>query len=161
MKLDNQHALPPGWGLASLRAGIRDLDQVWISDAMLPTTAGMIGVAPWKFCLTHEGEWIASFFVVPDPPDRGVVCMLIGRAAYDLNWRRPGLIREARAHFLNVRHAFRELRAWVRVDDEKAEAFAKWFGFRLDCGPATGIAPDGADANLMLWRREWAAAEQR
>jgi hypothetical protein len=46
-----------------------------------------------------------------------------------------------------------ELRAWVASDDARAIRFAECFGFRLDCGPATGFSPTGRDMSLFLWRR--------
>ncbi len=46
-----------------------------------------------------------------------------------------------------------ELRAWVVSGAAREERFASWFGFRLDCGPASGYGPSGQDMNLWLWRR--------
>ncbi|AGH16031.1 hypothetical protein DVVG_00045 [Dunaliella viridis virus SI2] len=47
-----------------------------------------------------------------------------------------------------------ELRAFILTDEPMHERFASWFGFRLDCGPATGYSATGRDMNLWLWRRQ-------
>ena len=46
-----------------------------------------------------------------------------------------------------------ELRAWVLTGEAREERFARRFGFRLDCGPASGFSPTGRDMSLWLWRR--------
>lgn len=153
MKLITGSAFPAGWGIHSLRAAVRDRDQIYFTDELVAQTITAATISQWRWHLMDRGEWVASFWVLPDPPDRGYVCMVVGKAADRINWRRKSNVLEALKHYLAIRPAYRELRCWVRVEDLRAKSFAEKMGFRVDCGPATGIDHDGSDANLMLWRR--------
>lgn len=91
--------------------------------------------------------------VVPEPafPDRG---WFVAYASQELT--SPFAIRPMLKLYSDLQRLgpYRELRAWVLADDTRDEEFAKWHGFELDCGPASGFGPAGQNMNLWLWRRE-------
>ena len=108
--------------------------------------------AKWAWTLEDdEGEFVASMAIMPDVNRRGWFVSYPGariRSSAELRplFRLYTIFRDSGA-------VYDELRAWVASEDERAIRFAEWFGFRLDCGPATGFSPTGRDLSLYLWRR--------
>lgn len=108
--------------------------------------------ATWQWGMTIDGEFLAGAAVVPDPAyvDRGWLCAYPGELLESI-WQIMPLIRLTRD--LQRLGPYREMRAWILDGAEVEERFASWMGFRLDCGPASGLSPMGRDMNLWLWRR--------
>ena len=108
-------------------------------------------VARWAFTLEDDdGEFVASMCIVHDGPRRGWFSSFPGASIKSAGQLRP-LFRMFRA-FTESGACYDELRAWVCPDDKQAVRFAEWFGFELDCGPATGLSPTGRDMCLYIWR---------
>jgi hypothetical protein len=108
--------------------------------------------AKWAWTLENDrGEFVASMAIMPDVGRRGWFVSYPGagiQSAAELRalFRLYTIFRDSGA-------VYDELRAWVVCDDARAIRFAEWFGFRLDCGPATAFSPTGRDMSLYLWRR--------
>jgi hypothetical protein len=102
--------------------------------------------------MTIDDRWIFGWAVLEDPvPGRGWFVAYAGEGLSS-----PFQIRPMLSRFQDLARLgpFDELRAWIVAGAEREERFAKWFGFELDCGPASGYSPTGRDMNLWLWRRE-------
>jgi len=108
--------------------------------------------AKWAWTLEDDhGEFVASMAIMPDVNRRGWFVSYPGAAIRSSAELRP--LFRLFTIFRDSGAVYDELRAWVASDDERAIRFAEWFGFRLDCGPATGFSPTGRDLSLYLWRR--------
>jgi hypothetical protein len=104
----------------------------------------------WKWRVEDDHGLIFAAATIPDGDGRGWFCGYPGKRFTHGAAMRPVL---RMFKMLTGGGAVDELRAWIRSDDERAIRFALWGGFRLDCGPATGISPAGHDMSLFLWRR--------
>ena len=105
----------------------------------------------WQWGMTIDDQWIAGMAIVPgDRPGTGWFSGYTGLALRSF-WQ----IRPMYPIFLDLLRLgpYHELRAWVHWQDPVDEPFAKAFGFRLDCGPASAFSPAGHDMGLWLWRR--------
>lgn len=108
--------------------------------------------AKWAWTLEDDqGEFIASMAIMPDVGRRGWFVSYPGERARSAAELRP--LFRLYTIFRDSGAVYDELRAWVACDDARAIRFAEWFGFRLDCGPATGLSPTGRDMGLYLWRQ--------
>lgn len=120
--------------------------------AQLSSPQMVEATARWSWTLEDDqGEFVASMAIMPDGDRRGWFVSYPGariRSATELRplFRLYTIFRDSGA-------VYDELRAWVASEDRRAIRFAEWFGFRLDCGPATGLSPTGRDLSLFLWRR--------
>jgi len=107
--------------------------------------------ARWQWALeTDQGTYIAGVAIMPDIDRRGWFVGLPGAALKTGLQLRPLIKLQNRLKSAGV---FTELRAWVLADDPQAITFAQRFGFRYDCGPATGFSPTGRDMSLFKWSR--------
>lgn len=107
--------------------------------------------ATWQRGITINDRWVFGCAIINEPvPGRGWFVAYAGKGLTDA---RP--LRVLKPHFLDVLRLgpWDELRAWILVGEEREERFASRYGFRLDCGPATGFSASGRDMNLWLWRR--------
>lgn len=107
--------------------------------------------AAWQWGLTIDDEYICGAAIMPDVmPGRGWFVAYAGKALVS-----PFQIRPMFQLFRDLARLgpYDELRAWVLDGFEREERFARWFGFELDCGPASGFSPTGRDMNLWIWRR--------
>lgn len=108
--------------------------------------------SPWQWGMTIDDRWIAGMAVMDEAPylNRGWFVAYAAEALVSPFQIRPmfGLFRD-----LARLGPYDELRAWVVDGAAREERFARWFGFVLDCGPASGYGPSGQDMNLWLWRR--------
>lgn len=108
--------------------------------------------AKWAWTLERDdGEFLASMAIMPDVDRRGWFVSYPGAALRSSAELRP--LFRLYTVFRDSGAVYDELRAWVASDDVRAIRFAEWFGFRLDCGPATGFSPTGRDLSLYLWRQ--------
>ena len=109
--------------------------------------------AKWSWTLENDrGEFLASMAIMPDGNRRGWFVSYPGALVRSSAELRP--LFRLYAIFRDSGAVYDELRAWIASDDERAIRFAEWFGFRLDCGPATMLSPTGRDMSLYLWRRQ-------
>jgi hypothetical protein len=106
----------------------------------------------WQWGLTEGGKFIAGMSVHED--------VIAGRGWFvafpSKHLNSPFQVRPMFKLFDDLARLgpYTELRAWVLAGADREERFAKWFGFELDCGPASGFSPTGQDMNLFLWRRK-------
>lgn len=119
-----------------------------------PSLAEMVASeARWAWTLEDDqGEFVASMAIMPDVGRRGWFVSYPGARIRSAAELRP--LFRLYTIFRDTGLVYDELRAWVATNDRRAIRFAEWFGFKYDCGPATGFSPTGRDMNLMLWRRE-------
>lgn len=111
----------------------------------------MVATAKWAWTLEDDhGQFVASMAIMPDIGRRGWFVSYPG-ANMTASQLRP-LFRMFTI-FRDSGAVYDDLRAWVASDDLRAIRFAEWFGFSVDCGPATGFSPTGRDMSLFLWRR--------
>jgi len=109
--------------------------------------------ARWAWALEDDqGDFVASMAVIPDGERRGWFVSYPGARIRSSAELRP--LFRLYTIFRDTGVVYDELRAWVASSDRRAIRFAEWFGFKYDCGPATGLSPTGRDMNLMIWRRE-------
>lgn len=116
-----------------------------------PLLAEVASESAWAWTLEDDaGEFVASMAIVPD----------IGARGWFVSYPGEGItaaqLRPLFRHFIAFRDhggVYDTLRAWVASDDQRSIRFAEWFGFRFDCGPATGLSPSGRDMSLYVWRR--------
>lgn len=111
-----------------------------------------VATSKWAWTLENDaGEFVASMAILQDGDRRGWFASYPGEALQSAAQLRP-LFRMF-VIFRDSGAVYDELRAWVASEDARAIRFAEWFGFKLDCGPATGLSPTGRDMSLYLWRR--------
>jgi hypothetical protein len=105
----------------------------------------------WQWGITIDGQWIAGMAIVPG--DRPGTAWFSGFTGMGLTsfWQVRPMFDKWRD--LTRLGPYDEIRAWIHWGDERDETFAKRFGFRLDCGPASAFSPAGHDMGLWLWRR--------
>lgn len=104
----------------------------------------------WQWGMTIDDQWVAGMAVSPGhSPGVGWFSGFTGVGLRSF-WQ----VRPMHALFLDLLRLgpYRELRAWVHWQDAVDEPFAKAFGFRLDCGPASGFSPAGHDMGLWIWK---------
>lgn len=112
----------------------------------------MIAEAKWQWCLERDdGEFLAAACIATEFGRRGWFAGFPGEAIRSAAELRPLFV--VWDMLIDSGAAWDELRAWVRHGDQRSIRFAERFGFRYDCGPATGILQTGHDASLFLWRR--------
>lgn len=112
----------------------------------------MATTAKWAWTLEDDaGGFVASMAIIPDGDRRGWFVSYPGECIKSAGQLRPMF--RLFTIFANSGAVYDELRAWVCPNDIRAVRFAEWFGFRYDCGPATGFSPCGRDLSLYLWRR--------
>ena len=99
--------------------------------------------------MTDGGAYIAGFAVIPDGPGRGWFTGFPGLGLRSAISLRPMIRAFDIAKKAGTWH---ELRAWIDTNSAENKRFAEAFGFKFDCGPATGFSPDGRDMDLYLWR---------
>lgn len=126
----------------------------WARDeasAHLSSLEAVEACAPWRWSFVDDaGRFVAAMAIVPDLGRCGWFVAYPGHRLRTAAQIRP-MIREYLA--MRASGVYTELRAWVASEDEQAQRFARWFGFRFDCGPATGLSPTGRDLDLYLWRQ--------
>jgi hypothetical protein len=128
---------------------LREADRAEASARLYSTE--VVARQKWAFCLEDEqGQFVASMAIVPDGPRRGWFVSYPGARIRSAAQLRPLFHRFTM--FRDSLAVYDELRAWVASDDARAIRFAEWYGFRHDCGPATGFSPNGRDMSLFLWR---------
>lgn len=109
--------------------------------------------AKWAWSLEDDrGEFLASVAIMPDVGRRGWLVAYPGEAVRSAAQLRP--LFRLYTILRDDGDLYDELRAWVAPDDARAIRFAEWFGFRYDCGPASGFSPTGRDLSLYMWRRQ-------
>ena len=105
----------------------------------------------WQWGMTIDDQFLAGMAIEPDIlPRRAWFCAYPSELLTN-----PFLIRPLFNLFNDMKRLgpYDEIRAWVIDGAEREERFAAWFGFVLDCGPASGYSPTGEDMNLWIWRR--------
>lgn len=105
----------------------------------------------WQRAITIDGEWIAGCAICEELPGRAFFVAYASEDLVSFFQIRPMLEEFKIACRLGP---WKELRAWVLTGSEREERFAARFGFKFDCGPATGISPTGLDMGLWKWTRE-------
>lgn len=119
-----------------------------------PDSLASVAEAEWQWSVWNGRDWLCGLWVWPEPQrHRGWVLGAFSPAARESRsaiWGRD-LLRVWR--ILLRDGPYSELRTWIDPNDDVAIRFAVYFGLAYDCGPATGIGPDGRDYALHLWRR--------
>ena len=110
--------------------------------------------ATWQQAITIDGRFIAGCAVFEDDiaPGRGRGWFVgyAGRGLTSAHQIRPLIERWALFARLGP---YQTLRAWVVAGAKREERFADFFGFRYECGTASGFSPAGRDMDLWIWRR--------
>lgn len=139
----------PCWDVASLREAVRPHERSYLEGIEAGRTLASVDAAVWGHHVLVGGEFVAGAWVLPDGPFRGWAAAMFGPMFEERRGQRA--CRDLGLDFLawQLSSGF-TLRAWVKVGDARACAFAKHMGFVVDCGPAHGLMPCGSDAWLMI-----------